>query len=375
MTVTVGIPTKDRYSSLDKTLLSIALQTYKPIEVIIVDDSVNPVDIREISHYEYILRLLSDKGIEWRVIWGAKKGQHYSHQLIQEEAKGDLIFRIDDDEVAEPDVLETLHKTFENFPNVGAVAPSVTMPDARGMRAGPYNLISDIEAPNLQWFSGTGIHEVEHLYSCFLYKKGIVKYDLSLSTVAHREETIFSHSIKRAGYNLYVNMYTTVHHFRSPGGGIRDFHNHQLWEHDEKIFQGYLDLWGVGQKGKSGKMVILDSGLGDHYAFKNILPELREKHKNITIACCFPEVFHDEPNLKLISIAEAKLMYGNIDAYNIYHFMGSNNWTQSLTKAFRQLYIGNENNNITLQPEIKEWKKESKELSNIVMENGYKLIN
>jgi glycosyltransferase involved in cell wall biosynthesis len=374
MNITVGVPTKDRYGSLDKTLLSIALQTYKPIEVIIVDDSVNPVDIREISHYEYILRLLSDKGIEWRVIWGAKKGQHYSHQLIQEEAKGDWIFRIDDDEVAEPDVLDQL----ASYPHVGdgAIAPCVLMPNANELPNDlPRNKMESIESPNMQWFKGTEVCEVEHLYSCFLYKKGIAKYDLSLSTVAHREETIFSHSIYRAGYKLWVNMWAKVYHFRSPGGGIRDFHNHQLWEHDEKIFQGYLDLWGIGQKGKNGKMVILDSGLGDHYAFKNILPELRAKHENITIACCFPEVFHDEPSLKLISIAEAKLMYGNIDAYNIYHFMGSNNWKQSLVKAFRQLYIGNENNNIPLQSETKEREAEPKELSNIIMETGYKLIS
>src|SRR5678815_3740705 len=82
--ITVGIPTKNRYECLDKTLLSIALQTYKPKKVIIVDDSDNPVDVRGISHYRYILDLLLEKGIDWDYRFGLKKGQHFSHQYVQE---------------------------------------------------------------------------------------------------------------------------------------------------------------------------------------------------------------------------------------------------------------------------------------------------
>ena len=109
--VTVGIPTKNRYDSLALTLYSIINQTVKPSEIIIVDDSDNPEDLRNLSVYKHIMQLIDHYKIEWRVIWGLKQGQHHSHQLIQEAAKHDLIFRIDDDEVADYDVLEKLLST------------------------------------------------------------------------------------------------------------------------------------------------------------------------------------------------------------------------------------------------------------------------
>lgn len=337
MHITVGIPTRNRYDSLDKTLLSIALQTHKPHEVIIIDDTEKALDIREIPHYLYILRLLDDKGIKWRVEFGLHKGQHYSHQRVQEIAETDLIFRIDDDEVAEPDVLEKLYNTLTADEKCGAVAPAVTLPNPAPLPSGLNNSIQMMDLPNMQWFRGTGVYDADHLYSCFLYRKGIAKYELSLSSVAHREESIFTYSIKRAGYSIAVNMDAHVHHFQESKGGIRTFHDGSLWDHDERIFQGLLNLWGVGTHKR--KVIILDNGIGDHYAFKNILPELRSRHSKITIAACYPDVFWDEEGLNLISIAEAKLMYGNIDPYNVYHFMEDHKWEGTLTEAFKALYL------------------------------------
>lgn len=336
MKITVGIPTKGRYESLAHTLQSLIFQTLKPYEIIIIDDSDEPKDLRILSIYNYLFRLMEDKHIKWKVLYGQKKGQHYSHQAVQEMAETDWIFRIDDDEVAEPDVLEKLAHFATG--DVGAVAPAVLMPNASfGMFQTEANTMADIGKPNVQWFKRKGQQSAEHLYSCFLYKKGIAKYDLRLSPVAHREETLFSHSIYRAGYKLIINFDAVVHHFRQEDGGIRSFkHDPSLWDHDERIFQGKLEEWGIK---KDIKYIILDAGLGDHYAFKNILPELREKYDKIVIAACFPDVFHDEPGIRLISIAEAKLLFGNIDNFNIYHFMTQNNWKGSLVDAYRKLYL------------------------------------
>jgi len=337
MKITVGIPTKNRYDTLSHTLLSIAMQSMKPYEVIIVDDSDNPIDIRTIPVYLYILKMFDDYGIKWTVLFGDKLGQHHSHQKVQNAAEGDLIFRIDDDCVAEPEVLRKLYSVMRRE-KVGAVAPAVLMPNAGDLPMGMKNTMKGISThPNAQWFIGHGISSAEHLYSCFLYRKGIVNYDLNLSTVAHREETIFSHSIYREGYHLFVNHDARVWHFREDTGGIRTFqHKPELWAHDEKIFHGYLAKWGVST---DVKYVVLDNGLGDHYAFKNILPEIRKKHKKIVIACCYPEVFHDEEGLDLLSIAQIKLMFGNINMYNVYWFMTDHNWKGTLTDAFKQLYV------------------------------------
>jgi hypothetical protein len=91
-------------------------------------------------------------------------------------------------------------------------------------------------------------------------------------------------------------------------------------------------------KDSENKVCVLDCGIGDHYAFKNILPELRKKYKKITLAVCFPDVFFDEPDVELISIAVAKNLM-NIDPYNIYIRMDEWKWNKGLTDAFRKLYL------------------------------------
>jgi len=333
-TITVGIPTKNRYESLSHTLLSIAFQTLKPVEVIIVDDSDSPVRLTDVPIYRYIFELFDHYHIHWKVLFGQKKGQHLSHQFIQENAMGDFIFRIDDDEVAESNCLERLCSHMHE--KTGAVAPMVLMPNASALPAGLRNRIDDLSSPNMQWFLYSGAHDADHLYSCFLYRKGIARYELSLSPVAHREETIFSYSIKRAGYKLCA-CDARVWHFRQESGGIRSHKDMSFYEHDEKIFQGLLNIWNV--KTKTNKVVVLDNGIGDHFAFKAILPQLRKKHEHITIACCYPDVFFDESGLTLISIAQAIASYNSIDPYNIYARMIDWNWKGSLTQAFAKLYL------------------------------------
>ena len=106
--VTIGIPTKNRYSTLVLTLQSVALQTVKPDSVIIVDDTDNPTDLRTLPEYQSVFQLFDAKGVAWQVVFGRKFGQHHSHQMVQEMAATDFIWRIDDDEVAEPNVLEEL---------------------------------------------------------------------------------------------------------------------------------------------------------------------------------------------------------------------------------------------------------------------------
>lgn len=349
--ITVGIPTKNRYDSLSHTLLSIAFQTYTPIEVIIVDDTPEPINLTTLPLYEYVFKLLDEKKIEWKVIFGKKQGQHHSHQFIQEVAKGDLIFRIDDDEIAQPDVLEKLVPMMTK--GVGAVAPCVMLPNSERLPMGLENTIATIGSPNIQWYKWGGVKDAEHLYSCFLYRKGIARYELSLSNKAHREETIFSYSIKRAGYNLLVNGYARVWHWRMPNGGIRSDNNEQDYHHDEGVFNSLLSIWGVAKE--ESKMIVLDCGLGDHWAFKTLLPELTKKYPKITIAACFPDVFYDYPDIKLISIADAKMIYGDINAFQVYRYLWE--WNDKgekmhLIDGFRKLYL-NENSNIPLQQEVK----------------------
>jgi hypothetical protein len=106
--------------------------------------------------------------------------------------------------------------------NVGAVAPIVLLPFADSLPNDiSTNSIRDMYKPNMQWFKWNGIKSVDHLYSTYLYRKGISKFDLSLSPKAFREETIHTYGIKKAGYDLLINADAIVRHFQSGHGGIR----------------------------------------------------------------------------------------------------------------------------------------------------------
>lgn len=112
----------------------------------------------------------------------------------------------------------------------------------------------------------------------------------------------------------------------------------QMFEHDELIFRKTLNLWKLQYERKE-VIIPLDNGVGDHFAFKTILPELRKKYNKITLAVCFPAIFEDEKDVNLISIAEAKNILPNFDGLNIYQWMGERNWQGHIIEAFKELYL------------------------------------
>src|SRR5438105_829056 len=159
MKITVGIPTKSRYESLAQTVQSVVFQTHQELDIIIVDDSDSTVDLRTIPAFQNLFMLMNERKIGWKVIYGQKRGQHISHQFIQNEAQTDWIWRIDDDEVAQPDVLSKLINFATSHENVGAVGGLVLIPPSREIPTGAANVISDLSAPNIQWFSHNGSRE------------------------------------------------------------------------------------------------------------------------------------------------------------------------------------------------------------------------
>jgi len=338
--VTCGIPTKGRYDTLSNTLLSVISQWKRPSEIIIVDDNDQPQDLREMREYQGLFLLMNHYKIEWRVVFGRHLGQHHSHQMVQEEAKHPIIWRIDDDEIAEKNVLQGLLDYLTD--DVGAVGGLVPQNcPAPPLPPNAANIITDLNAPNIQWFehpSKDDLHldakEVDHLTSSFIYRKGIAKYELGLSRAAFREETLFTYELKKKGYKLLVNPNVTTWHFR----GENRHTNIADWENDDKFFHEKLREWGV--LGGTSKTIVLDCGIGDEIVFSTLIPELKEKYGKLVIACCHNPVFEDyaDENVQLISIADAKQRLGSIDHLNIYKNMIDWNWKDSLEGAFRKLY-------------------------------------
>jgi GT2 family glycosyltransferase len=339
-TITAVIPTKNRYyTTLPLAISSVINQTVKPNKLLIIDDG-EKIDLRKVPTYEYLFKTLDKENIKWEVLFANGKGIAHSHQLSINKSETDLIWRLDDDCVAKNDVLEKLLASMTD--EVGAVGGCVLDPKHISFNSMASNKIEDIYlGVNEQWYQQSKeVKEVDHLYSSFLYRKEASKhgYCLELSSVGHREETTFTYEMKRAGWKLLFNPKAVTYHYRNPEGGIREKTDASLWQHDENIFLRKMIDWKVIPK--QYKYVVLDAGLGDHYAFNHILPELIDKYgeENLILAVCYRQVFK-EYNVKLISIAEAQAMWGNLEDKNIYKFMWDRHWSKSLTEAYREMYI------------------------------------
>lgn len=321
MHILAFVCTRGRYdTTLPLTLESIVLQRRKLDELLIYEDG-EKREIWKEEKYQPIFRLIQKEGIGWRIAFGQGNGQHHGHQLSQELAK-EWIWRVDDDEIPEPNCLGELVMSVKD--GVGAVGGNVLVPEQEP-NVGTGVLLEDVASgKNIQW-GGNVPKEVEHLHSTFLYRRGIAMYDTRLSRVAHREETMFTHEIFRRGYKLLFVPSAVTWHFRSDGG-IRTGTN-DMFRGDEWLFQRWL-------KSLGRKIAYLDNGLGDHLAFNLELDDLRRIHPDLEVACVHPEVFSG----KTMSIQDAQAIGVNPLNHNVYAWMRMNDWKGKLHEAFLRMY-------------------------------------
>jgi hypothetical protein len=276
---------------------------------------------------------LAMKGCTVWMQYEAGRGQNVLDQKANTEPGYDFVWRYDDDEVAEADTLERLLGYFENDTDkkIGAVAGFVGGPlFGDGVATGKLeNIFSE---QNVQWHKGIKVYQnVDHLHSSFLYRPGIVNFHPDLSPVSHRGETIFTASLKRAGYQLIVDQSIRTWHYRAEGG-IRSHDNLFFYEHDEKKFMEKLIEWGY-------RIVVLDNGIGDHACFLNILPELQKRYPHLIIALCYPEVFEGRlrPTDSIISIGQAPGPARR--ELDLYSWMRNNNWKGTMLGAYKEIYL------------------------------------
>ena len=319
--VLCSVATRGRYhTTLPLTLNAIINQTKKVDKLIIFDDNDEPQDMRKELIYSYFFQMLDIKGIQWEWLYAAKKGQHHIHQMANTMGF-DWVWRVDDDAIPEPNVLQTLFNYTSK--KVGAVGGSILTPPLRFEEFKPTGKVENIDTEsNVQWAFIYKVKEVEHLHCSFLYRAGVHDYNLGLSRVAHREETLFTYGLHLKGYKILAVPNAVSWHLKNPNGGIRSETNQKLYEQDELIFRNTLVY-------KDKKIVVLNCGMGDHIVFKHIMPYI----KNAEIFTCYPEIVPGR------SIGEARALFGDIDQWSIYKKMAEWKWTDSLENAFRKLYL------------------------------------
>ena len=318
MRILCNICTRGRYeTTLPLAISSVLNQTMKVDKLIIYDDNDDPKDLRENQIYKHFFEVMNNNGIEWEWVYALKKGQHYSHQMANEKGY-DFCWRVDDDCRPEQNVLENLFKHMT--PKVGAVGGSILTPPFAPVKNSTGKIEDIYNEPNIQWDYIKEVKSVDHLHCSYLYRAGIHDYNLGLSRVAHREETLHSYGIKQKGYEVLVVPNAVTWHMKYNNGGIRG-DNRELFDHDEKIFRSIIGL-------KDQTIVVLDCGLGDHIVAKKVIAKL----KNPICFTCYPEIVPGR------SIQEAKDMFGSLDQWSIYRWMDNHNWKDSLLSAFEKMY-------------------------------------
>ena len=319
--VLCSISTRGRsHTTLPITLQAVINQTRKPDKIVIFDDNNPHQDLRHDPIYKNLYWMMDAKNIAWEWLWAGQKGQHHNHQMANLMGF-DWVWRVDDDAIPEPNVLGVL--LAHTGPKVGGVGGSVLMPPHYFEEANPTGKIEAIDhEPNPQWQRIKKIKCVDHLHCSFLYRAGVYDYNLGLSRVAHREETLFSFGLKQKGYELLVVPDAVTWHLKAPSGGIRMESKEEMFAHDEQIFRNTLAH-------KDHTIVVLNNGMGDHIVFTHVLPEI----KNPIVFGCYPEI------LPCKSIAEAQHLFGDIEMYNIYAKMSRWKWNTSLEGAYRKMYL------------------------------------
>ena len=320
MQILCSVATRGRYhTTLPLVLSAIVNQTRLPDKLVIFDDNDEPQDMRENPMYRHLFAMMDAKGLKWEWLFAEKKGQHHIHQKANEMGY-EWVWRCDDDAIPEPNVLEQLCSYIDT--TVGAIGGSIlTQPFHDTSKS--TGLIDNIDfEPTIQWGNIYVTKEVDHLHCSFLYRAGIHDYNLGLSRVAHREETLFTWGLRQKGYKILAVPNAVTWHLKNPEGGIRSETQKELYERDEYIFRNFLRY-------REHNIVVLNSGLGDHIVFSRVLPDIA----NPLVFTCYPEIVPGK------SIAEAQQLFGDIDQWSIYKKMARWNWKGSLEAAYRKLYL------------------------------------
>jgi len=250
--ITVTLATRGRNNTtLPLCLLSLSNQTLLPKKVILVDDNENK-DFYETEILRNILTIFKIKNIEFEYYYGPSKGVLYAQQIALDHVDTEWVFRTDDDNVLEPNVLELLSQNITD--KTGAVSGLIfSKKDFKINREIEFedtihNRIEDVYSRfNIQMCRNQDdtIKKVEHIYSNYLFRRKLIdKYPIEFSPAGHREDTVITYMMFRQGYDLLINPKAFIWHLDERMGGNRT-HNSKDNLKNEKLFLEKLTSWGI----------------------------------------------------------------------------------------------------------------------------------
>ncbi len=198
-TVSVLIPTLDRYPYLFKLLAQMEQQTIPPFEIIVIDQT-EPA--RRINDWPQQFT-----NLPLRVIWQAPPGQCTSRNAGLQIAQGDSILFLDDDDEIEPDLIAT-HLAYMQNHQIDASC-GVAVEDGAG------HLPHDFTYPRAS--------DVFPTNNSLLKRQALVDSGLFDLAYEHgpRADGDLGMRLYLAGKQLGLNPNASVFHHHAPQGGLR----------------------------------------------------------------------------------------------------------------------------------------------------------
>ena len=132
--VSVIIPTYNRAPLLVHTLESVRLQTYRPIELIVVDDG-STDDTRDV-----VRRFKESAGgdLEVKYIAQTNRGAAVARNRGLEECIGEFIQFLDSDDLLHPEKISAQAAVMQEEPEVDYVFSAYGLIDVNGMKSQPW---------------------------------------------------------------------------------------------------------------------------------------------------------------------------------------------------------------------------------------------
>ena len=264
--ITIGINTYNRPEYLAVTLSSLLAQTFQDWDLILADNSDEPVLNREYVHR--LIGVIKRYGHRFIILQEPGGGIPQTYQAMMEASPTDLCVRQEDDVWFEPGMLQNLHDAIMSDENIAAVAPmtpnwkhslTIAPPDKlkngfvrtrSGLVPELQTILEAVDQQQVVMVAEPGqTYDVCTIHGGSLYRKSLMTaaggWAKNYSPVGHREETIAYARAYLKGYRLVVAASARLWHFEASLGGSRpagqnDPNRNAQRSSDEAMFQREL---------------------------------------------------------------------------------------------------------------------------------------
>ncbi|MCK5624955.1 glycosyltransferase family 2 protein [Candidatus Pacearchaeota archaeon] len=266
--IIIHICSKDRATEIGLLLQSLRTQTFKDFNILILDDGSN-VPLMNFYFIQYLIQRMKIEGHNIKIIRnnissGVSGARQQLVDYSMEHGKEELICRLDDDVIIEPEYLEKLIEVIDKGYDIasGITTPFVGPDIKRDTKfVDPIIGYCELNDKGELTFNGDdcgyGYTEDKillspHFRSSALYKKKIhiagVDYKSRLSKHGFREEQIFSFKAILKGFKIGVRTGANALHLMTPSGGERSTTNMTQFNQDifeetvKKMFEEHGDF-------------------------------------------------------------------------------------------------------------------------------------